>query len=174
MMKLKLSLITIMVLCTMTNISSTSKDHVVVENKNTQNIEELLGHDPNQSQYEQGLQNQQDPFEKVGIKSSKYIGVSWRKEKKQWAAQLTRNNKNYSGGLFNDEKQAAMKVNLLCDKYKMKRKNPMIIIEPDAIQQPHIQTSQYYGVCWTKDKQGRNKWQTQLVHKKKDILWRIF
>ena len=28
-----------------------------------------------------------------------------------------------------------MKVNLLCDKYGEARKNPMIIIEPDAMQQ---------------------------------------
>ena len=28
-----------------------------------------------------------------------------------------------------------MKVNLLCDKYETERKNPMITIEPDVMQQ---------------------------------------
>ena len=45
------------------------------------------------------------------------------------------NKKSYLGGLFDDEKQAAMSVNLLCDKYGKERKNPMIKIELDAIQQ---------------------------------------
>ena len=44
------------------------------------------------------------------------------------------NGKSYSGGKFDNEVHAAMKVNLLCDKYGIKRKNPNFIIEPDAIQ----------------------------------------
>ena len=46
-------------------VSSTSKDHVVVKDNKTQHIEELLDLNPNQSQYERGLQDQQDIFEKV-------------------------------------------------------------------------------------------------------------
>ena len=46
-------------------VLSTSKEHVVVGNKKTQNIEELLDLNPNQSQYERGLQDQQDKFKKV-------------------------------------------------------------------------------------------------------------
>ena len=45
------------------------------------------------------------------------------------------NKKLYYSGLFDHEEQAAMQVNLLCDKNGIERKNPMIIIEPDAIQQ---------------------------------------
>ena len=45
------------------------------------------------------------------------------------------NGKVYSGGLFDDEEHAAMKVNLLCDEFGIKRKNPNFIMEPDAIQQ---------------------------------------
>ena len=45
------------------------------------------------------------------------------------------NKKKYFGGYFDNEEQAAMKVNLLCDKNGIERKNPMIIIKTDVIQQ---------------------------------------
>ena len=51
---------------------------------------------------------------------------------------MTHNQKQYHGGLFENEKHAAMKVNSLCDKCEIERKNPMIIIEPDKIQQVNI------------------------------------
>jgi len=163
-MKLQLTVITIMILCTMTLISSTSKHHEVDGNKNPQNMEELLDLNQNQRQYEQSLQDQQDTFEKLPNKTSHYNGVSWHKTNKKWQTQLIYNNKKCYGGYFNDEKQAAMKVNLLCDKYGKKRKNPMVDLEPDAMQQGPNQTSKYNGVCWHKD---AKKWQTRLLHKKK-------
>ena len=43
--------------------------------------------------------------------------------------------KRYYGGLFDYEEHAAMQVNLLCDKMGIKRKHPMIIVEPDALLQ---------------------------------------
>jgi len=96
MIKLQFSVITIMFLCTMVSISSTSKDHVVNENKNTQNIEKLLNLNPNQSQYEKSLQDQQDKLEKVNYKlekvpnqTSKYTNVCWHKTNKKWLAQLS-------------------------------------------------------------------------------------
>ena len=42
---------------------------------------------------------------------------------------MTHNNKRYHGGLFHNEKQAAMSINLLCDKMGKERKNPMIDIK---------------------------------------------
>ena len=45
------------------------------------------------------------------------------------------NKKVYSGGCFDDEKNAGISVNLLCDKLGIERKNSKIDIEPDAIQQ---------------------------------------
>ena len=48
---------------------------------------------------------------------------------------MTINKKKYHGGYFDDEEQAAMEVNLLCDKYGKERKNPTVIIELDAMQQ---------------------------------------
>ena len=45
------------------------------------------------------------------------------------------NGKACCGGLFDTEEHAAMKVNLLCDEFGIRRKNPMIDIEFDAIRQ---------------------------------------
>jgi len=77
---------------------------------------------------------------------------------------LVQNKKQYFGGYFDIEEHAAMKVNLLCDEYEIERKNPMINIDLDAIQQVKNQTSNYIGVCWEK---GRKKWKAKLVHNKK-------
>jgi len=96
--------------------------------------------------------------------TSIYNGVCWHKDAKKWQARLMHNKKSYLGGLFDDEEQAAMSVNLLCDKYGKERKNPMIIIEPDKMQQVVNPTSKYTGVCWHK---GNKKWQTQLKHNQK-------
>merc|ERR1712034_139519 len=82
-------------------------------------------------------------------KTSIYIGVCWSKIKRKWQTLLAHNKKQYCGGHFDHEEDAAMKVNLLCDKYKIERKNPTINIELDEIQQevPKIKkTSQYKGV----------------------------
>ena len=48
---------------------------------------------------------------------------------------MTHNGKRYCAGVFDDEKHAAMKLNLLCDKFGIQRKNSMIDIEFDAIRQ---------------------------------------
>merc|ERR1712034_28248 len=73
-----------------------------------------------------------DVIYKLKTKTSIYNGVSWNKNKKKWQAQLTHNKNKYYGGIFDNEEHAAMSVNLLCDKYEEERKNPTIIIEPDA------------------------------------------
>ena len=48
---------------------------------------------------------------------------------------MTYNYKKVHGGLFETEEHAAMKVNLLCDKYGIKRKNQTIDLEPHAMKQ---------------------------------------
>jgi len=96
--------------------------------------------------------------------SSQYIGVSWHKNAKTWNAQLMHKGKTYYAGTSGTEKDAAMKLNLLCDKLEIKRKNSMIDIELDTIPQVHNQTSKYAGVTWRKS----NKcWQAQLQHNTK-------
>ena len=55
------------------------------------------------------------------------------------------NKKRYYGGYFDNEEQAAMKVNLLCDKYEIERMNPMINITMDEIQQSVIHSLPSYN-----------------------------
>merc|ERR1712034_83731 len=54
---------------------------------------------------------------------------------KKWNAHLKHKGKEYYGGYSDNEEHAAMKVNLLCDKYELERKNPTINTKPNAIQQ---------------------------------------
>merc|ERR1712034_257695 len=105
-----------------------------------------------------------DTIQQVPNQTSKYIGVSWHKNNKKWEAKMMCNKKLLNGGYFDDEEQAAMSVNLLCDKMGKERKNPMIAIEMYEIQQVPNQTSKYNGVSWHKDKK---KWQTQFTYNKK-------
>ena len=48
---------------------------------------------------------------------------------------MAHNKKQDYGGFFDNEEHAAMKVNLLCDKFGIKRKTPMIDLNPDVTQQ---------------------------------------
>ena len=77
-------------------------------------------------------------FCEVPNSTSLYNGVCWDKDCKKWQAQLRHKRKNYYGGLFDNEEQAAMKINLLCDKIEIKRRNPTIEIKPDIMQQSVI------------------------------------
>jgi len=106
-------------------------------------------------------------------KTSQYLGVSWNSKKRKWVVQLNHNKKQYYGGLFENEKAAAMNVNLLCDKFEIERKNPTIIhITSDEIsKQSQNKTSQYFGVYWNKD---ARKWTAQLWHKKKQYYGGLF
>ena len=50
--------------------------------------------------------------------TSDYAGVSWIAGK--WQAELLQDKKKYYGGLFDNEEDAAMKVDELCDQFCMK------------------------------------------------------
>jgi len=99
---------------------------------------------------------------------SKYSGVSWINEQQKWQARLFHNNIAQYGGLFDNEKHAAMKVNLICDKYEIERKSPMIMdIEPNIIQQAQFkinQTRKYKGICWLNH---CKKWKARLFFNNK-------
>jgi len=165
MIKPQLSFIGIIFLCVMTTILSASKNHVVIDNKNTENAEVMLDPNLNQSKCEPDCQDQKNPSEKVQNKTSKYTGVTWNKNCKSWQAQLGHNKKQYYGRLFDNEEHAAMKVNLLCDKHEIQRKNPTIMLEPDAIlKKVQNKTSIYTGVTWNKN---AKKWKAQLAYNKK-------
>ena len=58
----------------------------------------------------------------------------WEKDRKKWHAMLAYNKTSYHGGYFDNEKHAGMSINLLCDKFGIKRKNLTIDIEPNIIQ----------------------------------------
>jgi len=75
--------------------------------------------------------------------ASQYIGVSWNEDKKRWQAQLTHNKKRHCVGLFDKEEDAAMSINLLCDKLEVERKNPMVDIQFDAIRQKTKSSKMY-------------------------------
>ena len=62
------------------------------------------------------------------------------KDKKKWLVRFTHNKNKYYGGVFDIEEDAAMEVNLLCDKHGIERKNTIIknmktdtIIQHDVI-----------------------------------------
>jgi len=172
MMKLKFSVITMVLLCATSTISSRLQEYKVGGSNNSEsNATAIFGSNLNQSQNEEELKDQQYESKKVRNHTSIYTGVSWSKRDKKWAAQLTHNKKLYHGGNFDNEKYAAMKVNLLCDKYGMERKNPTIEIELDVIQQVENQTSKYAGVCWHK---CAKKWKAQITHDKKEYYGGLF
>ena len=66
--------------------------------------------------------------------TSTYTGVFWDKKDKKWQAKIMHKGKCYFGGYSDIEEHAAMKINLLCDKIEIERKNLMINIDLDAIQ----------------------------------------
>jgi len=141
MMNFKFSSITILLLYVITAISSKSKNRM-----------EIGGNDA------------QNSHAKFKNQTSKYIGVFWSKDCRKWKAQLKHKRQNYYGGYFDNEEQAAMKVNLLCDKYETDRKNPTITVAPDEIKQVQNPTSKYFGVNWDNTKK---KWRPHLIHNSK-------
>jgi len=169
MNKLQLLLIIIMILCAMETIS-TSKDYVAVSNKNTQSTDEvMLDLHKNECQYKQDFQDQQAALKKKNF-TSNFTGVSWNNDRKKWQAKFVHNKTNYFGGLFDNEDHAAMKVNLLCDKCKILRKNPAININPNEIYQKS-KTSKFTGVNWNTE---NKKWFVQLMHKRKKYFGGYF
>ena len=50
-------------------------------------------------------------------KSSKYKGLSWRKQRKKWAVTICYKRKNIIVGYFEDEKQAAKAYDKAAKKY---------------------------------------------------------
>jgi len=108
------------------------------------------------------IQNQQ-----VKEKTSQYKGVHWHKKTKKWYVQLHfKDGGTKSGGYFNDEQDAAKKVNQLCNEFEISEKNPGISGIPN--QQVKQKTSQYIGVYWNKQ---NNKWGAQISFKNGNTLF---
>jgi len=99
-----------------------------------------------------GVPNQQKK------KASQYKGVYYHKQTGKWHARLgLERGQAMCGRYFNNELDAAKKVNQLCEEMKIPLQNPGIVGMPN--QQHKQKTSQYKGVCWKKE---RNRWFVQL------------
>jgi len=103
--------------------------------------------------------------------TSIYFGVSWKKDIKQWRSQLTVNKKKYYGGHFDKEEDAAMSINLLCDKFEVERKNPTVNTELFEAYEVPNSTSQYIGVYWHKK---HKKWRALLMYNGKRYFIGLF
>jgi len=99
-------------------------------------------------------------------KTSQYVGVYWHKQRDKWFVQL-----RFQGGIrksrtFNDELDAAKRVNQLCEEMAIPHKNSGISAIPNQQYHARKTTSQYYGVYWNKQK---DKWcgEIRFLGKKK-------
>ena len=62
-------------------------------------------------------------------KTSKYRGVYWHKKHKKWDARIClKGQKPKFGGYFEDEVDAAQKVNQLCEELQIPAQNPEISV----------------------------------------------
>merc|ERR1712034_272400 len=60
-------------------------------------------------------------------KKSQYKGVTWHKQKEKWYVQFKTKGEIKYGGYFNDELDAATKVNQLCEKLGIPLQNPEMV-----------------------------------------------
>jgi len=96
-------------------------------------------------------------------KTSQFKGVTWHKERRQWCARLSlKGQKQMYCGRFNDELDAAKRVNELCEKFGVPQKNPSITAIQNRQYQTKEKTSQYKGVSY--DKQT-GKWYARVCLK---------
>jgi len=92
-------------------------------------------------------------------KKSRYKGVYWHRRSGQWYARLPSNGgKQIFGGTFNNEIDAAKRVNQLCEGCGIPLPNPGISSVPN-LKNKKTQTSQYKGVYWNKN---TKKWCAKL------------
>jgi len=101
---------------------------------------------------------------KAKAKTSQYKGVYFHKSSCKWRAQLyiPETMKKYAGGCFNNELDAAKRVNQLCEEMKIPLQNPGISAIPTQQYQKKGKTSQYKGVYFHTQ---RKKWFVQMCSK---------
>jgi len=93
-------------------------------------------------------------------KTSQYKGVYLHVKTGKWDATLhSKGNKQRYGGRYNNELDAAKRVNQLCEEVKIPLKNPGISSMPKQKLQIKQPTSQYKGVFWHK---YNRKWYATL------------
>jgi hypothetical protein len=97
-------------------------------------------------------------------KTSQYKGVYWHKNTRKWCAFVYlkgQTDQKYCGG-FDNELDAAKKVNELCQTFGIPLQNPEISAIPNQQYQAKEKTSQYKGVYWHKK---RKKWRASVYLK---------
>merc|ERR1712034_214199 len=84
-------------------------------------------------------------------------GVCWHREKRKWRARIYPKGQTQKfGGYFDDELDAAKRVNQLCEKLEIPLRNPEISAIPnEQYQEKEKEKSQYKGVFWHR---GSGKW----------------
>jgi len=93
-------------------------------------------------------------------KTSQYNGVSWSTKIGKWHAKVyLQGAKNKFGGYFDNELDAAKRLNQICEQMGIPYKNYGIGAIPNEQWQPKQKTSQYIGVYWYKQ---RHKWCVEL------------
>merc|ERR1712034_16534 len=85
-------------------------------------------------------------------RTSQYDGVHWHKSSRKWYVQLSLKGKPKYGGTFNDEMDAARRVNELCEEFGIPLRYPEISAIPNQPYQAKEKTSQYKGVTYNKQK----------------------
>jgi len=94
-------------------------------------------------------------------KTSQYKGVYWHKNTRKWCAFVYlkgQTDQKYCGG-FDNELDAAKKVNELCQTFGIPLQNPGAVEMQLQVSPKNEKLSQYKGVTWHKH---RNKWNVQL------------
>jgi len=89
-------------------------------------------------------------------KTSQYKGVYWHRGTRKWGVLLSmKGGKSKYGGIFNDELNAAKKVNQLCEELGVPLQNSAISAIPNEIYQKKEKKSEFRGVYWHKE---NRKW----------------
>jgi len=97
-------------------------------------------------------------------KTSQYKGVNWHRGTKKWCVRLSMNGgKSKYGGIFNDELNAAKKVNQLCQKLGIPPQNSAISAIPSEEYQKKENKSKFKGVYWHRE---NRKWYVLLYLKR--------
>jgi len=92
------------------------------------------------------------PNESKNKMKSQYRGVYWHRQSGKWQTLVCLKKKQIYGGHFNDELDAAKRVNQLCEKLRIPFQNPTINAMPNQEYQKKEKTSKYIGVYWHKKK----------------------
>ena len=90
-------------------------------------------------------------------KKSQYKGVTWYKNRKKWFVQLNiKGGKQKFGGTFDDELDAAKRVNQLCEELRIPLKNPEISAKQNQQNQVTIKFVLSHGIVRKSELQKLN------------------